>query len=156
MQHTANAKKKRVLAVASGGGHWVQLLRLRPAFANCDVHFATVDAGAKADVSPSPFYTFKDANRDTKLSLILSTFQIAMIVLRVRPDVVISTGAAAGFLAIRIAKLIGARTMFVDSIANANELSLSAQLVAKHADQLVTQWPSVADKTQATYIGSVL
>ncbi|WP_146348416.1 UDP-N-acetylglucosamine--LPS N-acetylglucosamine transferase [Falsiphaeobacter marinintestinus] len=150
------AKKHRVLAVASGGGHWVQLLRLRPAFANSNVHFATVDPKAKAQVAPAPFYTFKDANRDTKLKLMLSALQIAVIVLRVRPHVVISTGAAPGYLAIRMAKLIGARTMFIDSIANANELSLSAHLAKRHADKLVTQWPSVAEKTGANFIGSVL
>ena len=38
--------KKRILALSSGGGHWVQLLRLRPAFDDgCEVTFATVDKG---------------------------------------------------------------------------------------------------------------
>ena len=55
-----------------------------------------------------------------------------------------------------VARLIGARTMFIDSIANANELSLSAHLAKRHADRLVTQWPSVAEKTGANFIGSVL
>lgn len=156
MRQMAGNRKQRVLAVASGGGHWVQMLRLRPAFLNSDVHFATVDPEAEVEVSPAPFYTFTDANRDTKLSLILSALQIAWIVLKVRPHVVISTGAAPGYLAIRFAKLIGARTMFIDSIANANELSLSAHLAKRHADRLVTQWPSVAEKTGANFIGSVL
>ncbi len=35
-------RRVRVLAVASGGGHWVQLLRLRPAWEGCDVAYATV------------------------------------------------------------------------------------------------------------------
>ena len=68
----------------------------------------------------------------------------------------ISTGAAPGYIAIRLAKLIGARTMFLDSIANANELSLSAHLVKRHADRLITQWPGVAAKTGADFHGSVL
>ncbi len=156
MNNSGKSKKRRVLAVASGGGHWVQMLRLRPAFLNSEVHFATVDAAAAADVAPAPLYTFRDANRDTKVRLILSTLKIAAIILKVRPHVIVSTGAAPGYLAIRMGKLLGARTMFIDSIANANELSLSAHMVKRHADRLVTQWPSVAEKSGAVFRGSVL
>lgn len=155
MAKTAKSRR-RVLAVASGGGHWVQLMRLRPAFAGCDMHYATVAAEAKAEVAPAAFYTFRDANRDTKLALIISALQIAWIVLLVRPHIVISTGAAPGYLAIRFARICGARTMFIDSIANANELSLSARLAQRHADRLMTQWPDVSKKTLAAFGGSVL
>lgn len=39
-------KSPVILAVASGGGHWIQLLRLAPAFAGADVHYATTDPSA--------------------------------------------------------------------------------------------------------------
>ena len=39
---TNKDKKTRILAVSSGGGHWIQMLRLRPAFAGTDVTFASV------------------------------------------------------------------------------------------------------------------
>jgi len=156
MKRKIGHRKTRVLAVASGGGHWVQMMRLRPAFAGSEVHFASVDEGAADEVAPAPFHAFRDSNRDTKLGLIVTTLQIAWIVLKVRPHVVISTGAAPGYFAIRAGKVIGARSMFIDSIANANELSLSARLARRHADQLVTQWPAVAEKTGARFLGSVL
>ncbi len=78
------------------------------------------------------------------------------IVLRVRPDVVVSTGAAGGYLAIRIARLFGARTIFIDSIANAQNLSVSARLAQGVADQVLSQWPSVAAGQGAEYRGAVL
>jgi UDP-N-acetylglucosamine:LPS N-acetylglucosamine transferase len=83
------------------------------------------------------------------------TATLASVVIRVRPHVVITTGAAPGYVAIRLAKLLGARTMFIDSVANARELSLSAKLAEGHADRLLTQWPSVATSTGADYAGSV-
>lgn len=156
MSTASRTDKLKVLAVASGGGHWIQMLRLRPAFQNTEIHYATTDPAAAGDVSPAPLHCFMDANRDTKLKLIVSTLQIIMIVLKVRPRVIVTTGAAPGYLAIRIGSLIGARTMFIDSIANANELSLSANMVKGHADRLVTQWPNVAEETGALYHGSVL
>jgi len=148
--------RRRVLAVASGGGHWVQLLRLRPAFDGADIHYATVDATARAMVSPAPVYLYPDANKDTKLRLIISALTLAVIVLRVRPHVVISTGAAGGYLAIRIARLIGARTVFIDSIANTRQLSVSARLAQRVAHLVLSQWPAVAEATGADYRGAVL
>jgi hypothetical protein len=32
----------RFMAVSSGGGHWIQLLRVSPAFSGCDITFVTV------------------------------------------------------------------------------------------------------------------
>ncbi len=148
--------RRRVLAVASGGGHWIQMLRLRPAFADCDVHYATVDKSAAADVAPARLWTFPDSNRDTKLRLVWTALKLGWIILRTRPHIVVTTGAAPGYLAIRISKIIGARSMFIDSIANAQELSLSARLARRHADRLLTQWPGVARKTNAEYCGSVI
>ena len=38
------------MAVASGGGHWVQLQRVMPAFEDHDVTFVTINPTYKTDV----------------------------------------------------------------------------------------------------------
>jgi UDP-N-acetylglucosamine:LPS N-acetylglucosamine transferase len=146
----------RVLAVASGGGHWVQLMRMRPAFDGCDVHYATVDATAAAAVAPAPVHVYPDANKETKLRLAAAAVRLFWIVAVLRPDVVVSTGAAGGYLAIRFARLIGARTMFIDSIANARRLSVSADLARGKADRVLSQWPAVARATGTEFRGAVI
>lgn len=146
----------RVLAVASGGGHWVQLMRMRPAFDGCDVHYASVDPSAAAAVAPAPLHVYPDANKDTKLRLALAALRLLWIVLMLRPDVVVSTGAAGGYLAIRFARLLGARTMFVDSIANARRLSVSAELARGKACRVLSQWPAVARATGTEFRGAVI
>lgn len=149
-------RSPRVLAVASGGGHWAQLMRLRSAFEGADVHFATVDPSAAEVVAPAPLHLYPDANSRTPLRLLLSAATMLGIVLRVRPDVVVSTGAAGGYMAIRIARLLGARTIFIDSIANARQLSVSARLSLGVADRVLSQWPDVAAAQGAEFRGSVL
>lgn len=150
-------KKIKVLALSSGGGHWVQLLRLRPAFANCDVVFATVKEGYRANLAPgSEFRLIPDANRWNKLGLLKVLFAIFRLILREKPDVVISTGAAPGYFAIRIGNLFGARTIWVDSIANGEELSLSGQKAGPHAALWLTQWAHLAKPEGPHYRGSVL
>ena len=151
-----NRTRPVVLAVSSGGGHWVQMQRLAPAFSGADVHFATTDATATERVRASDLHVYPDANKDTPLRLIYCVLRLSWIVFWLRPDVVVSTGAAGGFLAIRIARLIGARTMFIDSIANARQLSISARLSLGVADRVLSQWPGVAALTGAEYRGAVI
>ena len=148
-------RPRRVLAVASTGGHWVQLRRLQPAFADCEVTYVSTDPGHATEVAPARLYTVSDASRTSKVALLRSALRIARILRRERPDVVISTGAAPGYLAIRLAWLVGARTVWVDSLANVEELSLSGRLASGRADLCLTQWPHLAEGP-VHYHGSVL
>jgi UDP-N-acetylglucosamine:LPS N-acetylglucosamine transferase len=146
----------KLLAVASGGGHWVQLLRLRPAFEGQDVTWATVDARYQSDVPGQRLWVFPDATRWNKLRLVRQILRLAWIILRVRPDVIVTTGAAPGFVAIRIGKLLRARSIWLDSIANVDALSLSGQQVGPHADLWLTQWAHLARPDGPRYEGAVL
>lgn len=153
---SATPARKRILAVASSGGHWIQLARLRPAFEGHEVSYLTTSVGHRDEVEGAPFYTVNDANRWNKVALVVLALRVAWVVLRVRPRVVISTGATPGLLAVFLGKLIGARTAWVDSIANAEELSLSGRLAGRFADLWLTQWPHLARQGGPGCAGSVL
>jgi UDP-N-acetylglucosamine:LPS N-acetylglucosamine transferase len=146
----------RVLAVSSGGGHWVQLLRLRPALKGCRVLFVTVNKAYRTDVPGERFCVIPDATRWNKFKLIRVGLKLAWIIAREWPDVVISTGAAPGFFAVWIGRLMGARTVWVDSIANVDELSMSGRMVCGKADLVLTQWPHLAREGAPLYKGAVL
>ena len=148
--------RKRVLAIASGGGHWVQLLRLRPGFADCDVTFATVKEGYRSDVAGERFIVIADCNRSQKLKVLWCAFAVIRLLARVRPDVVVTTGAALGYFAVRFGRWFGARTVWVDSVANAEELSLSGSMAGRHAVLWLTQWPHLAREEGPAFVGSVL
>jgi UDP-N-acetylglucosamine:LPS N-acetylglucosamine transferase len=150
-------KLTKVLAVASGGGHWVQLLRLLPAIdAQTDVTFVTVNAAYASQVPGRRFRLINDATRWNKFGLLRMLLKILWILLSERPDVVISTGAAPGFFAIRIGKMMGCRTIWLDSIANVERLSLSGQEVGRWADLWLTQWPHLAQSQGPHFLGAVL
>ncbi len=149
-------KSKRVLAVASAGGHWVQLMRLRPALEGADLAFVTTHPGYADDVGDARYYVVKDANRWDKIGLLQQVIKLAWIVVKERPDIVVTTGAAPGYFTIRLARLLGARTAWIDSIANAEELSLSGRMAGKFADLWLTQWPELARAEGPAYEGAVL
>jgi hypothetical protein len=148
--------RPKVLAISSGGGHWVQLLRLRPAFEGCDVVYATVREGYRGDVGDAEFRLVPDANRWNKLALVRSAAAIFALVLSERPDVVITTGAAPGYFAVRIGKWLGARVVWLDSVANAEELSMSGEKSGGFVDLWLTQWPHLAREGGPRCFGSVL
>ena len=104
-------RPRRILAVASGGGHWIQLLRLKPAFAGETVTWVTVDQRYRTQVGTDRFHVVPDATRWNRLGLIRLAMQMVWLVLRTRPDVVVTTGAAPGLFAVMAGRLFGARTI---------------------------------------------
>lgn len=155
-------KVKKVLAIASAGGHWVQLRRLRPAWDDCEVVYVATDEGYRAEVMedtvegpteggtshPRSFHAIPDANMRDKIALIRQFFSVLWLVLKTRPDVIVSTGASSGFFALLCGRLIGAKRIWVDSIANAGELSASGRMVGRHASLWLTQWAHLAENEE--------
>jgi len=145
----------RIMAVASGGGHWVQLQRVMPAFEGHDVTFVTINPTYKADVPGERVLIVRDSTRWNKLGLIILGFQILLSLIRIRPHIVVSTGAAPGFMAIVLGRLLGAKTVWLDSIANVEEVSMSGRMVRRWAVLWLTQWPHLATADGPKYAGRV-
>lgn len=155
----------KLMVVASAGGHWVQLMRMRKAWDGLDTIYMTTESGlsdivktmARDEGNPPPkFISVTDANLSEKMRLIRQLFEVLLAVLRHRPDVIITTGAAPGYFALRFGKLIGARTIWIDSMANAEKLSKSGQEVRKYADLWLTQWEHLAQSEGPHFMGRVL
>lgn len=148
---------KRVLLVASGGGHWVQLRRLRPAFEGFDVAYASVFDDYADEVGGARFYQIHDATRRDPWRVFVMIPQIARMLLKERPDVVMTTGALPGLVTIALAKVLTrSRTVWLDSIANVERMSGSGMQAKWFADEWLTQWPEVAKETGATHWGAVI
>ena len=124
-------------------------------YASSDAHYAAsgLDASAK-------FYSIPEASRWSKLQLVVQALRVLWVFVLERPNVVISTGASCGYFAIRLGRICRAKTIWVDSIANVDELSLTGQLAAKHCDLVLTQWPSLQEEKpgqqRVEFFGSVI
>jgi len=148
--------KKKIMAVSSGGGHWEQLIRLRYAFSQNEVIYVTVNSKYKNDIGESSFYVISDATRWNKCKLLIVLFQLFFIIYKERPEVIITTGAALGYIAIRLGRLMNAKTIWIDSIANVAQLSLSGKKIGPYADLWLTQWEHLACKDGPHYYGALL
>lgn len=145
----------KLLAVASGGGHWVQLLRLRPAFERVETIWLTTQQDYTRDVE-GELHVVKDANLWTKGALVKMFLQVGWLVLRIRPDIVVTTGAAPGLAAIIFGRILGARTVWIDSIANSEEMSGSGAHAKRWAHVWLTQWQHLAKSSGPEHWGAVL
>jgi UDP-N-acetylglucosamine:LPS N-acetylglucosamine transferase len=147
---------RTVLAISSGGGHWAELVRLHPALDGHRVTWVTTGDDYRDAAPPGAFRSIRDASMWDKAGLLVMAAQVARIAFELRPDVVVTTGAAPGYLAIRLGNLLGATTVWLDSIANAEELSLSGRRARGHADLHLTQWEHLVAVGGPSFAGSVL
>ena len=151
-------KRIDVLLVASSGGHLLQLLSLESAWDGLVHRWVvedTVDARSLLpgeDVLRIGFKTERSA-----VGLLRGLLVAARVLARLRPAVVVTTGAAPAVPYAWLGRLSGAKVVYIESITRIEELSLAAKLIAPVADRLYVQWPElVASRRDARYVGAVL
>lgn len=149
-------KKPRLLALASGGGHWLQLLRLRPAFRDFDVAYVSMFENYAETLGNERYYTVPDASRFAVTSFLPVVMRALRIMLKERPKVIITTGSAPMLVFILLGRLTFRRTLWVDSIANSERLSSSGRIAKKIAHKCISQWPDVAAAEGVECWGRVL
>jgi UDP-N-acetylglucosamine:LPS N-acetylglucosamine transferase len=132
------------------------LLRMMSAFDGQEVIYASTIPSLRSEVPGNTFYSVPDANRRRPIALMYLILKMMWIMLRQRPDVVISTGAAPGYIGLVFGKLFRAQTIWVDSIANVDKLSMSGRLAGKLADLWLTQWPHLAKNHGPHFVGAVI
>lgn len=152
---TGEGRGVKILAVASGGGHWEQLMLLRDVLERFDVTFVTTNAALAHRANLAKVHLIPDCNRDTPLSSLKSFLSAFLVAMRERPDVVITTGALPGLFCLFAARFIGARAVWLDSVANVEKLSSSGCVAKSFASLCLTQWRHLA-KDGVQYAGSVL
>lgn len=93
--------QKKILAVASIGGHWVQLLRIaRPLEKRYEVVYMSTHPKCKSMVGTCRFHTMTDFSRWNAWKMLPASFNILGILLKERPVAIVTTGAAPGLLTI--------------------------------------------------------
>ena len=138
-------KKLKVFAVASIGGHWVQLLRIAKALEKeFDVVYMSTHEKCATMVEGRVYYSMNDFSRWDFYKMFPELLHSIYIICKEKPSIVITTGAAPGLVCLFAAKICGIRTVRIDSIANVEHISFSGRIASKFASRIYTQWPSLA------------
>ena len=145
----------KIFAAASLGGHWKQLLRItKPLEERFEVVYASTHPKCTTMIGDSEFYLLPDFSRTDAWRMVPSFFRLLRILRRERPDAVLTTGAAPGLVCILVGWLLRYKTIWIDSIANAEHLSASGRIARCFASRVYTQWPDLTS-SGVFYAGSV-
>lgn len=148
-------KKKKVIAVASLGGHWIQLLRIaKPLGQRYDITYMSTHEKCRTMVDGQKFYKISDFNRRNAWKMLAAVFKCLFVLLLVRPSAVVTTGAAPGLLVLILARLFCAKTIWIDSVANVKTLSACGHLARFFAKHVYTQWPDLASDN-VDFVGNI-
>ena len=129
---------------------------LRDAFEGFDVTYACTLAGVGKAQELAKVELVPDCNRHDRFGMIRLGWRAVSLLARLRPQVIVSTGALPGLAFIILGRLSGRRTIWVESMANSEALSLSGQWAARIAHECFVQWPQLEVAGQTRYAGSVL
>lgn len=133
----------KVALACSHGGHYTEMVRLWPAFADHDVFFVTYASSRSEEVQQRARAYFMPNIGTNPLRLVLSFPRFWRIYREERPDVVITTGAEIGFAAILVGRWFGAHTIYIESWCRTRSKSLTGRLVYPFAHEFLVQWPEM-------------
>ena len=145
-RRVARAPTHRVLAVSSTGGHLSELVEVVQELTSMDLVFVTTRTQDRQFFPRSRHFAVRENSLSAPWGSVLCAFQLALLIIRIRPDVVVSTGAAPGFLAALIARITGAKAIWIDSFANADKVSLAGRMAKPVCHRFLVQWPQLAGR----------
>jgi UDP-N-acetylglucosamine:LPS N-acetylglucosamine transferase len=136
----------------------VQLLKLADSWQGYDVFSVTTTEVIRERLKKyGTVYVVGECNRRYPVRVIKVLMQSIKIVFRERPSVVISTGAAVGYIICFLSKLGGAKVVWIDSITNVKRMSLSGRMIRFIADLTLVQWPELTKQYKGVeYIGTLV
>lgn len=150
---------KKVCFAASTGGHYEQLLMLKPLMEKYDSFVITEETIYKVTIKGQRMYYLKQVNRKEKTFLprmLVNIWRSLKICLKEKPDVVICTGVLAMIPICLIAKLTGKKLIYIESFAKVTSPTLSGKLLYKFADQFYVQWEQMLEIfPKAIYLGGI-
>src|SRR5919197_2062389 len=147
LRRRPDAARADVLLACSSGGHLLQMLALREAWEPFTHAWVTDDrsdtrsllAGAKGPV----YFAHWPTSRNL-VTLVRNLILAWRLVRTVRPRVVLTTGAGTAVPFAWVARLAGARVVYVESLSRIERPSLACRLIAPIADRVYVQWPELA------------
>jgi beta-1,4-N-acetylglucosaminyltransferase len=146
-----------LLLVCSSGGHLLQLVALHDAWDDFSRRWVTFDKSDARSLLGGEAVTFAHGPTNRSIKNLLRNLVLAWrIVGQVRPGVVLTTGAGVAVPFAWVARLRGARVVYVESLTRIDRPSLSCRLIAPAASRIYAQWPELlAAVPRARYAGQV-
>jgi len=149
----------KICLACTHGGHFVEMMCMLDTFKKHDYFFVTYKSEATSNLENAYFLKFEDKGLKAKIMLIKTLLKAFKIIIKEKPEVIISTGG--GEIAVPfcyIGKALGAKVIFIETLARITTPSGGGKIVYPIADLFLVQWESLLRKygTKAKYWGKVI
>lgn len=154
-----NMDAKKICFAASSGGHYEQLLMLKPLMERYDSFIVTEETRYRTEIKGERIYYLKQINRKEKgfpFLMLQNTFRSAKIYMKEKPDIVICTGVLAMIPLCLMAKMTGKKLIYIESFAKVTSGTETGKLLYRFADRFYVQWESMLKVyPEAIYLGGI-
>lgn len=155
--------KKRVIFISSTGGHFSELMTLKPIFDNYDYHLITEKTASTVSLKQEykeKMHYLVYGTRVNKLKYFFKVFYNTLkslgLFLKIRPHAIVTTGTHTAMPMCIIGKIFGAKIIFIETYANVYTPTGSGKFIYKFADRFIIQWEELLEVyPKATYLGGV-
>lgn len=149
----------KICFAASSGGHFEQIMMLKPLMNKYDSFVVTEKTSYSSNVEGFTNYRLMQVNRkelSMPFRLIINGFESIHILIKEKPDVIITSGVLAMIPLCLLAKLCGKKLIYIESFAKINSPTLTGKLLYKYADRFYVQWESMKEYyPDAIYLGGI-
>lgn len=148
----------KICIVCSAGGHLTEISQLREVFRKYDYFFLTAKRKDTKDLAKSEKVIFITDPGRSPLRLLKNICQSILVIRKENPDVILSTGAGIAIPTCYIAKMLGKKVVFLESVCRINNPSLSGKLAYPIADLFLVPRKSLLSKygKKSKYWGAVI
>lgn len=152
-------KDIKICFAASSGGHYEQLLMLKPLMDRYYSFILTEKTMYSAELKNKKMYYLVQVNRkeiSCIFKMIMNSIITMHIFLKEKPDIVICTGVLSMIPMCLIAKVFGKKLIYIESFAKVSSATKTGKLLYKYADEFYVQWKSMLEiYPNAIYLGSI-
>ena len=133
-------KRKKLGMITSSGGHLFQIYQLKPLWSKYDRFWVTFFGSSTESLLKGEklYYGFYPESRNV-LNAIKNTFLAVFILIKEKPDVLISFGAGIAPPFFYVGKLLGMKLVFIEPYDFIKEPSLTARFIEPIADLFLVQ-----------------
>jgi beta-1,4-N-acetylglucosaminyltransferase len=136
--------ERKILLVASNGGHLLQLLQLSDLWPRERRHWITFQKSDALSLLAEEQTTWAYHPTNRSLLNFVRNFLLALRVVREGNfQAVVTTGAGVALPFVIVGRLFGLNTVYIESMARITSPSLTGRLVYPFADTFIVQWPEL-------------
>lgn len=138
---------KKIMFISSTGGHLSEITALEKGLSKYDIYHVTEKTKSNMALKKKYgknisflIYGTKDHILIYPFKLLINCFLSLFIFLKVRPKVIITTGAHTAGPMCLIGKIFRKKLIYIETLANFNTKTITGKLLYPFADLFIVQW----------------